>query len=167
MKKQTEFTDSELEAIYQLIREYQENSPEDDGGYYDYDDYEEQIDSKVIKSIIKKISKSIPKDAKEEIDKDFLRQKYHTYNNQINERVYSTLKKAFQELKRVEIKYFDMESAEFKKREIDVYYTSAKYTIGYCHLRKAMRKFRTSRIGSAKLTDKTYKIPKNFNKNDC
>ena len=33
-------------------------------------------------------------------------------------------------------------------------------------LRKAMRKFRTSRIAYVKLTDKTYKIPKNFNKND-
>jgi predicted DNA-binding transcriptional regulator YafY len=59
-----------------------------------------------------------------------------------------------------------MESAQFNKRQIDVYYASARYTIGYCHLRNAMRKFRTSRIASAKLTDKTYKIPKNFNKND-
>ena len=93
-------------------------------------------------------------------------EKYHTYNNSINQNAYSTLKKAFQQLKTVEISYFDMESAEFIKRDVDVCYTSAKYTIGYCHLRKAMRKFRTSRVASAKMTDKIYKIPKSFNKND-
>jgi len=162
----SEFTDSELEALYQIVKEYQENSPETDDEYYDYGSYDEFIDSKIITSIIKKITKLLPKESKNEIDKNFLRQKYHTYNNQISERAYSMLKKAFQELKTIEISYFDMESAEFIKRDIDVYYTSAKYTIGYCHLRKAMRKFRTSRIASAKLTEKTYKIPRNFNKND-
>ena len=59
-----------------------------------------------------------------------------------------------------------MESAEFSTRKLDIYYKSSKYVIGYCHLRKDIRKFRTSRIASAKLTDKNYKIPKNFNKND-
>ena len=166
MNKPLQFTNSELETVYQIVKEYQENSPQTDDGYYDYDNYDESIDNKIIKSIINRITKSLPKEAKQEIDKGFLRQKYHTYNNKLSERAYSMLKKAFQELKTVEIRYFDMESAEFIKRNINVYYTSAKYTIGYCHLRKAMRKFRTSRIASAKLTDKTYKIPKNFNKND-
>ena len=161
----SQFTESELEVLYQIVKEYQENSPEGDE-YYDYDDYDEPIDNKIINSILKKISKFLPVEAKDAIDKDFLRQKYHTYNNQINQKVYSTLKKAFQELNTVEISYFDTESAEFIKRQIDVYYTSAKHTIGYCHLRNAMRKFRTSRIAYAKLTNKTYKIPKNFNKND-
>jgi predicted DNA-binding transcriptional regulator YafY len=58
-----------------------------------------------------------------------------------------------------------MKTAEFIKRNIDIYYTSAKYTIGYCHLRKAIRKFRTSKIASAKLIDKNYTIPIDFNKN--
>lgn len=162
------FTPEELEAVYQIVREYQEKSPESEEDYYnDYpDEYEESISKKVISSILKKVAQQLPKEAKEEIDKDFLRQKYHTYNNQINEKAYRTLKQAFEQLKTVEISYFNMDSAEFKKRKIDVYYTSAKYTIGYCHLRKEMRKFRTSRIASATLTEQKYNIPKNFNKND-
>ena len=58
-----------------------------------------------------------------------------------------------------------MESAEFSKRKIDIYYKSRRYTIGYCHLRKDIRKFRTSRISSAKITNETYQIPKDFDKN--
>ncbi len=162
------FTPSELEALYQIVRDYQENAPTNEEEAYNdyYDEYEEIISKKVISSILKKVAQQMPKETKGEIDKDFLRQKYHTYNNPINGKVYSTLKSALDKLKTVQISYFNMDSAEFKKRKVDVYYTSAKYTIGYCHLRKDMRKFRTSRIGSAKLTDGVYTIPKNFNKND-
>jgi len=162
------FTSTELEALCQIVKEYQENAPENDGEQYNdyYDEYEEPISKKIISSILKKIAQQLPKDAKEEIDKDFLRQKYHTYNNQISEKAYRILKKAVEQLKTVEINYFNMDDAEFKKRKIDVYYTSARYTIGYCHLRKEMRKFKTSRIASAKFTDQTYIVPQNFNKND-
>ena len=162
------FTPAELEAVYQIVRKYQENAPENEEEAYNdyYDEYEEIISKRVISSILKKVAQQMPKGTKEEIDKDFLRQKYHTYNKIINEKVYRTLRNAFEQLKTVEIDYFNMDSAEFKRRKIDVYYTSAKYTIGYCHLRKAMRKFRTSRIASAKLTDQTYSIPKKFDKSD-
>jgi|SRR3989338_9891154 len=162
------FSPEELESLYQIIREHQENAPENDEEYYNdyYDEYKQPISKKIILSILKKVAQQLPKETKKDIDKDFLRQKYHPYNNQIDERVYSALRKALKQLKTVEISYFNMDSAEFKKRKIDVYYTSAKYTIGYCHLRKDMRKFRTSRIASAKLIDQTYSIPKNFNKND-
>ena len=59
-----------------------------------------------------------------------------------------------------------MESAEFSKRKVDVYYKSRKYVIGYCHLRKGIRKFRISRIAFAKLTNDNYKIPGGFDKNE-
>lgn len=167
MSKQ--FTPEELEAVYQIVRKHQENSLEngDEEEACDYyDEYEELISKKVIFSILKNVAQQLPKEATAEINKDFLRQRYSTYNNPINGKAYSTLRSAFEKLKTVEISYFNMDSAEFKKREIDVYYTSAKYTIGYGHLKKEMRKFRTSRIASAKTTDKTYNIPKKFNKND-
>ncbi|MBS3124415.1 WYL domain-containing protein [Candidatus Woesearchaeota archaeon] len=162
-----QFTSEELETMYEIVRKYKETASESEEEEYDdsYDEYEETIPPKIISSILKKLAQQLPKEAKEEIDKDFLRQKYHIYNNQVDEKVYSTLKSAFELLNTVEISYFDMDSAEFKKREIDIYYTSARYTIGYCHLRKEMRKFRTSRIASAKITDCIYIIPKNFNKN--
>ena len=68
-------------------------------------------------------------------------------------------------LETVEIGYFDMKSAEVKTREINVYYKSRKYVIAYCHLRKDMRKFRTSRIVEANILKKTYEVPKDFDKN--
>ncbi len=162
------FTPEELEALYEIVRKYQENAPENEEEAYNdyYDEYEEIIPKKVISSILKKAAQQLPKEVTKEIDKDFLRQEYHTYNNPVDGKVYALLKKALEQLKTAEISYFNMDSADFTKRKIDVYYTSAKYTIGYCHLRKDMRKFRTSRIVSAKLTDKRYNIPPNFNKNN-
>ena len=97
--------------------------------------------------------------------KTVLRRRYDTFNNEINESAYRKIETAFNNQKTVEIGYFDMDSAETRKREIDVYHKTRKYVIGYCHLRKAIRKFRTSRIVTARLTDKNYKIPGNFDKN--
>lgn len=167
MKKEI-FTAEELKALYKLAKEYEENVPDSDEEVYNdyYDEYEEPISKKIVDSILKKIAKYMPAEETEEIDKDFLRRKYHTFNNFVDEKVYATLKKALNQLQTTEIEYFKMDSAEFKKRMLDIYYTSSKYTIGYCHLRKDIRKFRTSRIGSARLTNSSYKIPKSFDKND-
>lgn len=167
--KKVEFSDSELTALYTIIKHEHENTYDvdydSDDDFYDEDYVSKPIAKKTITSIATKITKVLPKETKKELDKEFLRKKYHPYNNQIDEYVYATLKKAYKELTTVEIKYFDMNTAEFIKRNIDVYYTSAKYTIGYCHLRKAIRKFRTSKIASAKRIDKNYTIPNDFNKN--
>lgn len=167
MKDSVKFSKEEAEVLYKIIKEYEKNAPESDEEYYDdyYDEYETPIKKKIIKSIIKKISAFLPEKQKVEIDKDFLRKKYHTFNNDIDDKIYSVIEKAFSQLKTVEIKYFNMESAEFSKRKLDIYYKSSKYVIGYCHLRKGIRKFRTNRIASAKLTNETYQIPTNFDKN--
>ena len=165
--KYTRLTKEEAEALYKIIKEYKKDAPEGDKEYYDdyYNEYEIPINKKIITSITKKISTFLPEKQKVEIDKDFLRKKYHTFNNEIDDRVYSVIEKAFSHLKSVEIKYFNMESADFSKRKIDIYYKSRRYTIGYCHLKKGIRKFRTSRISYAKLTNGTYQIPKDFDKN--
>ena len=167
-EKTIKLSKEETEALYKIIKEYEKNAPEGDKEYYDdyYHEYETPIKKKIIKSITKKISTFLPEKQKVEIDKDFLRKKYHTFNNDIDNRVYSVIEKAFLQLKTVEIRYFNMESAEFSKRKVDVYYKSRRYTIGYCNLKKDIRKFRTSRIASAKLTNETYQIPKDFDKNN-
>lgn len=167
MKKEN-FTINELKAIYKIVKYCEENAPESEEDIYNdyYDEYETPISRKVIESIIKKIAKHLPAKDVEEINKDFLRKKYHTFNNNVDENVYAALKKALSQLNSVEIEYFSTSSAEFNKRKVDVYYTSSKYTIGYCHLRKDMRKFRTSRIKSARLTNSKYKIPNGFDKNN-
>ena len=167
--KSVDFTDSELTALYKIIHNQVENTYDvdydSDDDFYDEDFFSKPIDKKTITTIAAKIIKVLPKETKKELDKEFLRKKYHPYNNTIDEKVYATLKNAYKKLMTTEIKYFDMDTAEFIKRNIEVYYTSARYTIGYCHLRKAIRKFRTSKIASAKLIDKNYTIPSDFNKN--
>lgn len=162
------FDKKELEALYKIIKEYEKDSSKNDEGYYDdhYDVYRIPVGKKIIKSILKKVGSNLPEKEKIDVDKDFLRKRYHTFNNEINHKVYSVLEKAFSQLKTIEIKYFNIESAEFSKRKLDVYYKSMKYIIGYCHLREDIRKFRTSRIASAKLTNDSYKIPQDFNRND-
>ena len=167
MKDKFQLTKEETEALYTIIKEYEKDAPESDKEYYDdyYDEYKTPIKKRTIKSILNKITNLLPEEQKEEIDKDFLRQKYHTFNNEVNERVYSIIEKAFNQLKTIEIEYFNMESAKFSKRKLDVYHKSRKYVIGYCHLRKDIRKFRTHRIASAKLTRDSYKIPEGFDKN--
>ena len=55
-----------------------------------------------------------------------------------------------------------MDSAEVKKREIDIYHKTRKYITAFCHLRNGERVFRTSRITSAKITDKLYQMPEKF-----
>ena len=167
MKNQQFFNEEEAEGIYKIVKEYEKDAPEKDKKYYDdyYDEYEIPIKKKIIKSILIKISVLLPEKQRVEIDSDFLRKKYHTFNNEVDEKAYSVVEKAFSQLKTIEITYFNMESADFSKRKLNVYYKSRKYTIGYCHLRKDIRKFRTSRIVSAKLTDDHYKIPRDFDKN--
>ncbi|MBW2975934.1 WYL domain-containing protein [Candidatus Woesearchaeota archaeon] len=156
----------EAKQIYQILKAFDEGlivNPSDD---WELDHYDEKIaDRKGLKPIIKKIEKLLPKEESEKTKKTVLRRRYDTFNNEINESVYRKIENAFNNQKTVEIGYFDMASAETRKREIDVYHKARKYVIGYCHLRKAMRKFRTSRIVTAKLTDKNYKIPHNFDKN--
>jgi len=167
MKSQQFFNKEEAEVVYKLVKEYEKDAPESDKEYYDdyYDEYETPIKKKIIKSILIKIDGLLPEKQRVEIDKDFLKKKYHTFNNDVDKKVYSVIEKAFSQLKTIEITYFNMESADFSKRKLDVYYKSRRYTIGYCHLREDIRKFRTSRIASAKLTNDSYKIPKDFEKN--
>jgi len=168
MKQNLDLTEKELRALYKILKEHQENAPGTEEEQYNdyYDEYETPIGKKTIVGMLRKIHGQIPEEDSEEMDRDFLRRKYHPFNNNLDYNTYAALKKALSRLRTVEMEYFNAESAQFKKRKVDVYYTSSKYTIGYCHLRKDMRKFRTDKIRSVKMTSSTYRIPKGFNKND-
>ena len=157
----------ETRQVYQILRAYDESLIVNPSYEWELDHYDERIaDKKGLKIILKKIEKSLPKSDLKKTNKIVLRRKYNTFNNEIDDSVYRKIEDAFNNKKTVEIEYFDMSTAETIKREIDVYYKTKKYVIGYCHLRKDMRKFRTSRIVSAKLTGKWYVIPDNFDKNE-
>lgn len=161
MKKSKLFSEEELLTIYRIIKpnieEYSNKKGEVHNDYYD--EYEEPIQKKLAKTILDKIEEQIPQEQIIQLNKTMLRRKYHTYNSEIDYEVYETLKQGLKERRTVEIKYFDMKTAEFIKRKIDVYHTTQKYTEAYCHLRKANRTFRTSRITNAKLTTQTYSLP--------
>ncbi len=167
MEKQLTFKKEEAEAVYRIVKKYEKKAPENYGEWYDnhHNIYEEPIKNKVIKSVLQKIGKCLPEKRKDEIERKFLNKKYRMFNNKIDTNVYAILEKAFAQLKTVEIKYFDMENVEFSKRKCDIYFTSMRYIIGYCHLRKDVLKFRTSRIAAAQLTEDSYKVQDNFNKN--
>jgi len=120
----------------------------------------------MLNNLLTKLKNILPENEIKEQEKEVLIRKYSNWNNELDEKVYSKVENSFNKGKTIQIGYFDMGSAEINKREIDVYHKTRRYVIGYCHLRKAMRKFRTSRIISAKITDKSYQIPQDFDKNE-
>ncbi|MBC8501300.1 MAG: WYL domain-containing protein [DPANN group archaeon] len=156
----------EAKQIYQLLKAFDEGLIVNPSEAWELDYYDEKIaDRKGLKPVLKKIEKSLPKEETKKTKKTVLRRRYDTFNNEINESVYRKIESAFSNKKTVEVGYFNMSSTETIKRKIDVHHKTRKYVIGYCHLRNAVRKFRTSRIVSAKITDKKYAIPDNFDKN--
>ncbi len=161
-----EITARELGKIYQILKAFNEGLIVNPSEEWELDYYDESVaDKKGLVAILRKIENLLPKEDQEKINKNILRRRYDTFNSEVDEKVYSRIEKAFNERKIIEIGYFDMGSAEIIKREIDVYHKTRRYVIAYCHLRNAIRKFRTSRMVSAKLTDKNYSIPDDFDKN--
>ena|SRR3990172_5603763 len=158
-------TTAEIRKIYRIVKAFSEGLIVNPSQDWELDYHDERIaDSEGLGKILKKLESLLPRSELERIDKSLLRRKYDTFNNEIDEGVYGKIEKGFSERRTVEIGYFDMSSAEVIRRRIDIYHKSRKYVIAYCHLRNAIRKFRTSRIASARLTAKTYAIPEGFDK---
>lgn len=161
-----QFNKQELKKIYQILNAYDQGLIVNPAESWEMDHYDEPLaDKKGLKQILKKIELFLPKEDAEESKKVILRRRYSSFNNEINEAVYRKIERAFESNNILEMGYFDMESAKVIIRQVDVYYKSRRYIVAYCHLRKAIRKFRTSRITSAKITEKNYTIPADFNKN--
>ena len=160
------FNKQELKKIYKILNAYDQRLLVNPAESWEMDLYDEPIaDKKGLKEILGKIASLLPAEEVKESKNIILRRKYDTLNNEINASVYKKIENAFEGKNTLKIGYFDMKSAESISRLIDIYYKSRKYTIAYCHLRKAIRKFRTSRITSAKITEENYTIPVNFDKN--
>lgn len=166
MKQNGKITNQDLVTIYELLQAFREGQLINPSEEWELDYFEEPlVDRKNVEALLKKIEKLMPKNELMGKRKKILRRRYDSFNNEIDEYVYEKIEKAFNERKTVEIGYFNMQSADIIKRKIDIYHKTRKYVIAYCHLRSAIRKFRTSRIVSAKLTAKTYDVPNNFDKN--
>lgn len=161
------FTEKELKKVYNILKALDEGLLENPSQDWEMDYYDEPlIHNKGIKPILRKIQKALPKELHNEVEKKVLVRRYDTFNNQIDDKVYRTVNKAFNDKLRLDIEYFSMSKEKAISRKVDIYAKNSKYMVGFCRLRQAIRKFRLSRIVSAKLTDKTYRIPFNFNKRD-
>jgi len=160
-----DLTNEEMKKIYLIMKALEEGQLGYPAEEWELDHFDERlIDRRGIGQILGKLRKSLPEKDVKEVDKKVLLRKYSVFGSEVDEDVYSELEKAFNNRNRVEIEYFSMEKAEGVGRKIDIYYKSRRYIIAFCHLRKAIRKFRTSRIMSAKLTKEKYTIPKDFDK---
>lgn len=92
--------------------------------------------------------------------------KYGGFTREPDEQVYARLEKAFKGGKRASVEYFSPSKGDVTHREVDTYYLSRRYIVAFCHKKNTIRKFRADRFISAKITDKIYKIPSNFNKKE-
>lgn len=161
------FTEKELQKIYNVLKALDEGLITNPSQDWELDYYDEAlIDNKGVKPILRKIKKALPKESFEEVEKKVLMRRYDTFSNQIDDRVYRIVNKAFNDKLRLDMEYFSMSKERAIARKIDIYAKNSKYIVGFCHLRHAIRKFRLSRIVNTKLTNETYKIPFNFNKKD-
>jgi predicted DNA-binding transcriptional regulator YafY len=78
----------------------------------------------------------------------------------------TTLRTALRERRRIEILYAGMSRPEPTQREVDAYALVHRwgwwYTVGYCHLRRAVRMFRLDRMLELRLLDATFSVPPRF-----
>lgn len=164
--KMKDLNEKDLGSIYRILKAIDENQIINPSEHWELDYYEHGIiDRKAVKRILKKLKVLLPSQIIKNVDKDILIRKY-TWSSEVDERVYSKLESAFNDKKTVEIGYFSVDTAETSKRKIDIYYKNRRYTIGFCHLRNSIRKFRTSRIVSAAVTKEKYTIPEDFDKKE-
>ena len=112
----------------------------------------------VEKSKLKEIlTKSNDKEAKEilkKINKD--EKKKYVHNKK---EIKNLLKQAFEEKKKVKIRYYSLSSDEVKWRVVSIYQFDQEFIIAYCHLRNEERTFIIDRISKASILDERYKIP--------
>ncbi|MBI2937380.1 MAG: WYL domain-containing protein [Thaumarchaeota archaeon] len=162
-------TVSEVRMTLMILRAFKDGLltyDDNDDEAWDLDKYGERlVNSKGVGGVIRKLEASLPKEEAKEIEKAVLLRRYSTFRNEVDERVYSSLSKAFENKRRIEIDYFSMERAEATRRSIDIYYLNRRYVIAFDHLRNAMRKFRTSRVMKIrKIGNDVYTIPADFDK---
>ncbi len=111
--------------------------------------------------IIKELSKNPEKEIKNIIKKlktPEKRKVYATSETDINK----LLKKAFNEKRKVKIRYYSPHNDEHTTRIIDIYQIYINSIIAFCNLRKEERTFVIDRINSAAVLDEKYSIPKNW-----
>ena len=120
------------------------------------------LTNKEANKIIKELSNSHNKEIKEIIKKLKSSEKRKIYVTDTIA-IKKLLQKAFDEKRKVKIRYYSPHSDEFTTREIDIYQINANSIVTYCYLRDDERVFAIERIRSAAILDEKYSIPKDWN----
>ncbi|MBI5148437.1 WYL domain-containing protein [Candidatus Pacearchaeota archaeon] len=79
-----------------------------------------------------------------------------------NSEIKKLLKKAFDEKRKIKIRYYSPHSDEHTNRIIDIYQIHKDCIVAFCHLREEERTFIIGRINSAAILDEGYSIPKGW-----
>lgn len=166
-QKNLELRQPELYAFYTLAKLYLEGIVAAHGYHgEDYgDETYEPVSKKELKALLKKIMPLMDKAALREAENTFMAVKYGDWNRMPDENVMEKIEEAINSRKLASIEYFSPESG-LSKRNIDIYAKNARYAVGFCHLRKEIRKFRNSRIVSITLLDEKFEVPKDFDKKE-
>ena len=72
------------------------------------------------------------------------------------------LKKAYQEKKKIKIRYYSLSSDEVKWRKVAIYQFDPDFIIAFCYLRNEERTFVMNRISQAAILYEKYNIPKGW-----
>jgi len=111
--------------------------------------------------IVKELSKSSDKEIKSIVKKLNFPEKRAVYVHDKTGTM-RLLKKAFNEKRKVKIRYYSLSSDEVRNRIVDIYQIYNGCIIAFCHLRGEERTFVIDRINSATILDEKYKIPKGW-----
>lgn len=162
-----EFSQDELSALYILIKMYVDDliiAP----GYHGEDDTDETyepVSKKELGTLMKKIKAVMGKTASSKAENVFIEAKYGDWNRMPDEDIMDKVEEAMDSKRTASMEYFSPDSG-LSRRNIDIYAKNARYTVGFCHLRKDIRKFRNSRIVSIKLLREKFEVLEDFNKKE-
>ncbi len=157
-------SDKELKDIYLLFKAYSENVVEETS--YISDDDPEIINQGSILTLLLKISGMLPPNLIKRLDFSILARKYGDWNRYPDPEILDIIDDCFESGRAIEIEYFSMGSKKISRRRLNVFAHNARYVVGFCHNAGEIRKFRKSRIISAKGMKEKYKIPRDFEKKE-